>query len=127
MSSKKIFITGVAGFLGSYLAERFLERGFNQSELIARELAEISGLSVNCDLLKRIIYNEPQVGLSGRRRLENIKGIFGIDYRALSDCWGRELILIDDVYTTGSTMSEAAKVLKSAGFKRVHGLVLAVD
>lgn len=107
--------------------KRFLERGFNQSELIAQELAGLSNLAVNSDLLKRKIYNEPQVGLSASRRRENIKGIFGVDYQALSGCWGREAILIDDVYTTGSTMSECAKVLKTAGFKRVSGLVLAVD
>jgi len=106
---------------------RHLERGFNQSESAARELAGISGLPVNCDLLKRIVYNEPQVGLSGRRRADNIKGIFKCDYRALSGLWGKRLILLDDVYTTGSTMAECAKVLKSAGFKRVSGLALAVD
>ncbi len=106
---------------------RFLQRGFNQSELIAKELAEISGLAVNAGLLKRHIYNEPQVGLSASRRKENIKGIFSLDWRKLSDSWGREIILVDDVYTTGSTLSECAKTLKSAGFKKVSGLVLAVD
>ncbi|MFA6526162.1 MAG: phosphoribosyltransferase family protein [Candidatus Buchananbacteria bacterium] len=107
--------------------KRLLERGFNQSELIASELAAISGLPIEKDLLKRAIYNEPQVGMNGSRRLENIKGIFSIDYKALSRSWDKEIILIDDVYTTGSTMSECAKILKSAGFKRINGLVLAVD
>lgn len=107
--------------------KRFLERGFNQSELIAGELAAISGLPIEKDLLKRTIYNEPQVGLNGSRRLENIKGIFSVNYKALSRSWNKEIILIDDVYTTGSTMSECAKILKSAGFKRINGLVLAVD
>lgn len=107
--------------------KRLLERGFNQSELIASELAAISCLPIEKDLLKRAIYNEPQVGLNGSRRLKNIKGIFSINYKALSRSWGKEIILIDDVYTTGSTMSECAKTLKSVGFKRINGLVLAVD
>jgi len=107
--------------------KRYLERGFNQSELIARELAGISGLPVSSDLLKRKIYNKPQVGLNGATRLDNIKGIFKVDHRFLSRFWNKHLILIDDVYTTGSTMSECAKTLKSAGFKKVSGLVLAVD
>jgi len=107
--------------------KRFLERGFNQSELVADALSRISDLQVDIDLLKRVKHNEPQVGLSGARRLDNIKGIFEINSRALSDSWGREIILIDDVYTTGSTMAECARVLKAAGFKHVSGLVLAVD
>jgi len=107
--------------------KRFLERGFNQSELIAVELSKISGLAIENRLLKRVIYNEPQVGLSGNRRRENIKGIFEVDYRAISSVWGSELLLIDDVYTTGSTLSECARILKTAGFSKVSGLVWAVD
>ncbi|MFA5021200.1 MAG: ComF family protein [Patescibacteria group bacterium] len=107
--------------------KRFLERGFNQSEIIAVELSRVSGLKVESGLLKRISHNEPQVGLSGQRRRENIKGIFEVDYRAISSVWGRELLLIDDVYTTGSTLSECAQTLKSAGFPKVSGLVWAAD
>lgn len=107
--------------------QRMLERGFNQSELIARSLGNISGLSVKSSLLIRAKATKPQVGLSGEDRLSNLAGIFDINYRALSDCWKSEILLIDDVYTTGSTMAECAKTLRLAGFKRVSGLVLAVD
>lgn len=107
--------------------KRLLERGFNQSELVANELSVISGLAMKTDLLSRIIYNEPQVGLNGALRLANVQGIFSVNYKALAEAWGREIILIDDVYTTGSTMAECARVLKTAGFRKVSGLVLAVD
>ncbi len=107
--------------------KRFLARGFNQSELVAQKLSKISGLVVNNKLLKRIIYNEPQVGLSGLERIDNVRGIFRVNFRELSNCWGKEIILIDDVYTTGSTLRECANELKKAGFSKVNGLVLAVD
>lgn len=106
---------------------RYLSRGYNQSELIAQELAKISGLVIDNRLLRRVIYHEPQVGLSGQARTDNVKGVFKVDYYEISQTWGKEIILIDDVYTTGSTMAEATKTLNSAGFNKVSGLVLAVD
>lgn len=107
--------------------KKILLRGFNQSALIAQELARISNCQSVENLLKRAKYNEPQVGLSGSRRIENVKGIFEVDYRAVSDWWGQEILLIDDVYTTGSTMNECALTLKSVGFTKISGLVLAIN
>jgi len=107
--------------------KRLLHRGYNQSEIIALELSKISGLAVNNELLYRAVYHEPQVGLSASARISNVRGIFKINYRAQSDIWGRDILLIDDVYTTGSTMAECAAALNSVGFRRVSGLVLAVD
>lgn len=107
--------------------KRYLHRGYNQSEIIASELSKISGLEVNNKLLYRSVYHEPQVGLSGSARLSNVKGIFKINYRAQSAVWGRDILLIDDVYTTGSTMAECALTLHLAGIKEVSGMVLAID
>jgi ComF family protein len=105
---------------------KLLERGFNQSTLIARELSEISALEAAEGLLVRKIYNQPQVGLIGEKRRKNVQGIFKVDYRALSDYWNREIILIDDVHTTGSTIGECAMALHQAGFRQVSALVLAI-
>ncbi len=104
-----------------------LERGFNQAELLARELGLISGWQVEPELIRRIRYNKQQAKLSKEDRIKNTKGIFTINYRRVSDDWNKPLILIDDVYTTGSTMGEAARVLKEAGFDKISGLAVAVD
>ena len=107
--------------------QRLLERGFNQSELLARELGKLSGWQVESGLIARIRHNSQQARLSGRRREENVRGIFRVDERKISDCWGGDILLIDDVYTTGSTMQEAARTLKNAGFLKISGLTVAVD
>ena len=106
---------------------RRLERGFNQSLIIAKTLSEISECEINDRLINRIKYTEHQVGLSGSARQENVRGMFKIDYRQQSACWNKKILLIDDVYTTGSTMGECARTLKEAGFSDVSGLALAVD
>jgi len=107
-------------------SRRLLERGFNQASLIAHELSEISGLAVVEDLLVRSKYTEPQVGLTSDKRGKNVRGIFEVNYCAISDCWGKEIILLDDVYTTGSTISECARALQGAGFGRISALTLAI-
>lgn len=104
-----------------------LERGFNQAELLADELSRISGWRVENDLIKRIKYNKQQARLTGSKRKENVRGIFQVDERRISGNWGEAILLVDDVYTTGSTMGEAAEVLKNAGFSRIFGLAAAVN
>lgn len=96
-------------------------RGFNQSELIARELANITGKNVLLGL-KRVKNRPPQAGLSRYDRLRNMKGCFAWKGQRLK---GKNLILIDDVMTTGSTLNECARALKTAGARKVVGLVLA--
>ena len=100
------------------------QRGFNQSELLAKEIANHFKLEYNSHLLTRIKNNPPQVNIkNSEQRKLNVSGIFRIkDRQNLSR---KIIILIDDVYTTGATMNEAAKILKKAGAKKVIGLVLA--
>ncbi|KKR07349.1 MAG: hypothetical protein UT32_C0012G0012 [Parcubacteria group bacterium GW2011_GWC2_39_14] len=96
--------------------KRFLERGFNQSELLAEELGQRFHCQVENKLLKRIRYTAQQAKLTRTERLENIKEAFiaGSISQNLE-----EVILVDDVVTTGSTLSEAAKALKQVGIKKV--------
>jgi competence protein ComFC len=96
-------------------------RGFNQAEIIARYLAEKFGLPFSGYLL-RIKYQKPQAKLGEAERKENIKGCFA--WSGKNPC-GKNILLIDDVATTGSTLDEAAGVLKTAGSKKVWGLVIA--
>ncbi|MEI8143516.1 MAG: ComF family protein [Candidatus Berkelbacteria bacterium] len=96
------------------------ERGFNQSELIARYIAKRLGLEYQ-DLLIKKIKTERQVGLTREKRLENVREVF----EARKGVIGKNIIIIDDVVTTGATLSECAKVLKAAGAKKVVGIVAA--
>lgn len=99
-------------------------RGFNQAELLAKAVAEKLGIALKTDLLKKIKDTPPQArAISRKERFENIKGSFeAISVPALKES---RIILIDDVLTTGATMSEAAKALRKAGAKIVIGAVMA--
>lgn len=110
-------------------------RGFNQSSLTGQLLAKELGLTY-CGGLKRIRYTKSQVKLKGFDRHQNIKNAFAIDPSVVSlpqDDKSRSknhtqlvnCLLIDDVWTTGSTMRECAYILKKAGAKKVWGLTLA--
>ncbi len=106
------------------------ERGFNQAYILgrglSRKLRRISGaplprLETQC--LRRIRPTPPQAGLSLRARQENVRGVFEVaSPERLRD---REVVLVDDVMTTGATLSACATVLKRAGAVRVVALTLA--
>ena len=99
------------------------ERGFNQSELLADELSEVTHLPELKQLLKRIRNTKDQTKLTPEQRIENVKGAFAlIDYDRIE---GKKVILVDDVMTTGATLKECAKVLTKAGAKRVMGATIA--
>lgn len=103
------------------------KRGYNQAELLAKGLGKKFGLEVR-NLLKRAKETKPQYGLSREERMENIKGAFQINAKVtLYNTKEKTALLIDDVLTTGSTLKEAAKVLKRNGFEKVWGIVLAQD
>jgi ComF family protein len=103
-------------------AGKFRERGFNQAELIAqaalRELARVSGRTLEFDtsVLLRRRATESQVGMSREQRRDNIRGAFAASKEHVA---GREVLLIDDVMTTGATVSECARVLHAAGARSV--------
>lgn len=101
--------------------KRFLERGFNQSELLAKELACLFGGQVEVGLLKRVRYTNQQAKLTRVERLDNMKEAFAVNttLRNIS-----EVILVDDVITTGSTISEAAQALKQAGVNKVIAMAV---
>lgn len=98
-------------------------RGFNQAEELAKKLSSFLKIPIISDCLIKIKENLPQVELSGEERKENIKGVFKIEKP--EKIRGRKILLVDDVYTTGSTMEECSQVLKKAGAKEVIGIVIA--
>lgn len=102
--------------------KRFNWRGFNQAELLAQEVVKNFGLEFDNQNLIRKVYRKPQAKLNGPKRVENIKGCFAW---VGNDLKKRNIILIDDITTTGSTLNEAARVLKENNASEVWGLVVA--
>lgn len=103
-------------------ATRFRTRGFDQAALLAVALAERLALPTSIDGLVRVRPTERQVGLSELQREANLAGAFAVADQALS---GKPVVLLDDVFTTGATVREAARVLRQAGASRVEVLTLA--
>jgi ComF family protein len=97
------------------------QRGFNQSELIARAALKIpptaKRLQLAPDILQRTRDTHSQIGLTSHQRRENLRGAFAVT-RA-TEVIGREVLLVDDVYTTGTTATECARVLRRAGARQV--------
>ena len=102
---------------------RLRQRGFNQSLLLARRISRRHSLPLDFTALRRIRPTVPQTELSAAERQKNIRGAFAIsDPRPVN---GKNLLLVDDVYTTGATVEECAKVLIKAGARQVDVLTLA--
>lgn len=107
-----------------YISKK-MQRGYNQSELIAKEIARTIGLKyINRNLVK-IKNTKKQSTLTKNQREENVKNAFAV--RNLDDIKNKNIILFDDIYTTGSTVNECSRVLKKAGAKEIVVLTLAVD
>jgi len=101
---------------------RFRYRGFNQAIALARPIRREFGLPIITHALRRTRNTVPQVHLGPRERLKNIKGAFGVRRAERID--GKRLLLVDDVYTTGATINECARVLKRAGAASVTAFTL---
>lgn len=102
---------------------KYNERGYNQSELIAVEISKYLNLGLMKDGLIKEKKTKDQASLKNEQRTKNIKGVFKCAEPEQTK--GKKILLIDDVYTTGTTMTECARVLKEAGAKEVVGLVIA--
>ena len=103
--------------------KKLRSRGYNQSEELARELSKIMQVPVISDNLVKIKSTKPQMELSKEQREKNLENAFTIKNPA--DIAGKKVFLVDDVYTTGSTMEECAKVLRDSGAKSVWGICIA--
>lgn len=102
---------------------RLRQRGFNQSALLARKVGRRHSVAVELTALRRARHTQPQTQLSGAQRQENIRGAFEV--RREEAVSGKKVLLIDDVFTTGATVTECARVLLAAGADRVDVLTLA--
>lgn len=103
--------------------QRWREREFNQAEDLGRLLGRRLRLAYRPGLLERVIATRPQAELGGRERRENVRGAFRV--ARSGEVRGRNILLVDDVMTTGATAGECARRLKESGARRVLVAVLA--
>lgn len=110
-------------------ASKLRKRGYNQAEILAKELSKKFGIPAQ-NLLERTRETKTQVGLTNLQRKLNVKDAFKLNSSFVtnhSSLKNANIFLVDDVATTGSTLLEAAKILKKAGAAKVFGLTLARD
>jgi len=104
---------------------RLWQRRFNQSALLCYELQRLTGMRVDVLSLKRRRATRSQIGLSQQARRANVSNAFSISPRHKKKIEGRNILLVDDVLTTGSTVDACAHTLKKSGARCVNVLVLA--
>lgn len=103
--------------------KKMKRRGFNQSEEIGRLVSDALRIPFLSNALIKITETKPQSDLDYSERLENVKNCFEINNKELIS--SRDILLLDDIYSTGSTMSECAKILKNSGANKVVGISVA--
>ena len=103
-------------------SQRLQQRGYNQALLLANHL---SASKTRTDLLLRVVDTPAQHGLKRAQRLTALNQAFAVDPLKVSTVKGAQLVLVDDVMTTGASLNTAARVLKAAGASHITGLVVA--
>lgn len=103
--------------------KRRRKRGYNQAEILADEIAKCVNVPMEAKWLSRQVYTNPQKELGRKERGKNLDHVFQLskDFRPV-----KSVLLVDDIYTTGSTVDSAAKVLKSHGVSRVYFLTITI-
>ncbi len=98
-------------------------RGFNQAELLAKELSVRTGIPIETNAVVRVKKTRPQKRLDYQGRQRNLQGAFGV-----TKIWKtkKTILLVDDIYTTGNTIHRLAKVLKKAGTQKVYFLTISI-
>lgn len=99
-----------------------MKRGFNQADIIAKPVAELLGLPLKTGLVERSKYSLPQTLIGDKSRRTNVKKAFAINKKMTK--LPANAILVDDVWTTGTTMRECCRALKLSGVKKVWGITL---
>ena len=105
--------------------KRYKERGYNQSLLIAKEIAKITNLELvnNCIIKTKNIIEQSK--LNKEEREKNIQGVYQLKNKKLIE--NKKILIFDDIYTTGNTVNECSKVLRNANPSKIGILVLAKD
>lgn len=128
MNNEKLY-----GFLKKYdimipipiSSSRKRERGYNQSELLARKINRMASIPIEMQVLKKVKHNQPQSSLNRQQRKQNVKNVYKVQNELKIQ--NKKILLFDDIYTTGSTANECARILKGAGSLTVGILTIAID
>ncbi|MCI8273702.1 MAG: ComF family protein [Clostridia bacterium] len=104
--------------------KRKKERGYNQSELLAKEISKILLIEYSKQIIYKIKDTQPQSVLNKRQRQENVKGVY--EAKNIEKVRNKKILIIDDIYTTGNTVNECAKVLVQKGIDRKNIGVLTI-
>ncbi len=101
------------------------QRGYNQTELLAKQLSLLSRVEMRSDLLIKNRHTKPQSRLKREERLENLKGAFsvGTDIEYIKE---KNVLLVDDVVTTGTTLATCARILREHGIYSIYAIVIAI-
>ncbi|NLG87510.1 MAG: ComF family protein [Firmicutes bacterium] len=103
-------------------SQRLKERGFNQAQLLAEEVARLWGWPLDTKILRRVRATLPQADLKAADRWRNVEGAFAASRRLM----GKQILLVDDIYTTGATAEAASQALKDAGASAVYIATVAI-
>lgn len=103
--------------------ERYYKRGFDHVELLGKFVSEKLGVPMLQDAIIKVKKNRPQHTLSARKRAANVRGVYKVALP--EDIKGKNVLLIDDVFTTGATANEISRMLKKAGAKYVLAATIA--
>ena len=106
----------------SYIRKK--ERGYNQSKLIAKELSNIVGIKY-IEVLRKTIDTVPQSTLNKKERLENLKNVYKIKDKI--SIRNKKILMVDDIYTTGTTVTECCKIMIENGARQIDILTIAKD
>jgi len=101
-----------------------LQRGYNQSEILAKQIARNTNIPY-ISLIRKIRSHTPQSHLKKQERLKNIQNSFILQKQYINTLEGKTVIIVDDVVSTGATLSEITNLLRKAGVKKVCGLCIA--
>jgi len=101
------------------------QRGFNQSEEIAKHLSRFLNIPFENGILIKTKKTSPQTTFNKEKRLKNITGAFAVNPQKKDEITSKKILLVDDVFTTGATMEECAKILKQNRAQSVWGVVVA--
>ena len=106
--------------------KRKKQRGYNQSELVARQISKnIANLQLENKAFIKIKNNKPQSTLSKKQRKQNVKNVYKLENKGKIE--NKNIVLFDDIYTTGNTANEIAKILKRNGANKILVLTIAKD
>lgn len=105
--------------------KRKLKRGYNQAYIFAKAIKKYTGIPIQTKALIRVKNTAPQKGLADEMRYYNLKGAFLVNVEKLKGL--KNVLLIDDIYTTGSTVDTCSFILKKAGVKKVYVLCISTE